>query len=146
MIVRIRGLELRDGVWKVRLTVPEHLRDIIGRNQIIRSLDTKDEATALQRFHKVKAEVDRLIAEAEAAVKSPEVSAYKLAQDVLETSRGPWKDPLRGAIENDHKDADLIWRDLTYVETAPPGGVDAQSERRPGRCCDLNPRLASPPQ
>jgi hypothetical protein len=52
MIVRMRGLELRDGVWKVRLTVPEHLRDIIGRNQIIRSLDTKGEATALQRFHR----------------------------------------------------------------------------------------------
>jgi hypothetical protein len=105
----------------------------------------KDEATALQRFHKVKAEVDRLIAEAEAAVKSPEVRAYKLAQDVLETSRGPWKDRLRTPSRTTTRTL-ISSGVLTYVETAPPGGVDAQSERRPGRCCDLNPWLASQPQ
>jgi hypothetical protein len=105
----------------------------------------KDEATTLQRFHKVKAEVDRLIAEAEAAVKSPEVRACKLAQDVLETSRGPSKDSLRTPSRTTRRT--LISSGASSRTSRPrPQGVDAQSERRPGRCCDLNPWLASQPQ
>ena len=76
----------------------------------------------------MKADVDRLIAETEAAVKSPAVRAYKLAQDVLETSRGPWKDRLRTPSRTTTRALISILRVLTYVETAPPGRGRSERE------------------
>src|SRR5215510_10480124 len=72
MLVRMNGLVERGGVWQYRCEVPPRLRSIIGSREVKRSLGTGDLQAAQRRWQTVKAEVDRLFAEAEAAVKNPE--------------------------------------------------------------------------
>jgi integrase len=81
MLVRMNGLVKRGGVWQYRRMVPQRLRSIIGSHEVKRSLGTGDLQAAQRRWQTVKAEVDRLFAEAEAAVKNPSIAAYKAVEE-----------------------------------------------------------------
>jgi len=74
------------------------LRSIIGTREVKRSLSTPDERTAQRRWQAVKAEVDRLFAEAEAALKNPSIAAYK----AIEESR---QDRAARRVKPDEEDA-----------------------------------------
>ena len=71
MVMRMDGLVKRGGVWVFRRRVPDRLRLVIGTREVRRSLKTGDERVALSRWASVKADVDRIFAEAERGVKSP---------------------------------------------------------------------------
>jgi len=81
MLVRMNGLVERGGVWQYRCEVPPRLRSIIGSREVKRSLGTGDLQAAQRRWQTVKAEVDRLFAEAQATVKNPSIAAYKAIED-----------------------------------------------------------------
>src|SRR5690242_8371545 len=81
MLVRMNGLVKRGGVWIYRREVPPRLRTIIGSREVKRSLGTGDLQAAQRRWQTVKAEVDRLFAEAEASLKNPSIAAYKAVEE-----------------------------------------------------------------
>src|SRR5687767_4063630 len=84
MMLRVDGLEQRPkgSVWKYRRAIPPRLRECFGgRQQIIRSLGTKDKNAALRRLPTVAAEVDREFREAEKAIGNPAVAAYKAVEE-----------------------------------------------------------------
>ncbi len=81
MLVRMNGLVKRGGVWQYRRMVPPRLRSIIGSREVKRSLGTGDLQVAQRRWQTAKVEVDRLFAEAEAAVKNPSIAAYKAVEE-----------------------------------------------------------------
>lgn len=85
MLVRMKGLVKRGGVWLYRREVPRRLRSIIGSREVKRTLGTGHLNAAQRRWQTVNAEVDRLFAEAEAAVKNPSVAAYKAVEDWRQT-------------------------------------------------------------
>lgn len=80
MLVRMKGLVKRGGVWLYRREVPRRLRSIIGR-EVKRTLGTGDLNAAQRRWQAVNADVDRLFAEAEAAVKNPSIGAYRAVEE-----------------------------------------------------------------
>lgn len=82
MVISMHGLEIRDGIWKYRRAIPAQLRPAFGgAYNIIRSLGTRDRATALRRYDAVKAEVDRLFKEASGRqTATPAVQAYRAVQ------------------------------------------------------------------
>src|SRR5690349_11842141 len=81
MLFRMSGLVRRGGVFIYRRMVPPRLRSIIGSREVKRSLGTGDAQVAQRRWQAVKLEVDRLFAEAEAAVKNPSIAAYKAVEE-----------------------------------------------------------------
>src|SRR5439155_22220029 len=81
MLFRMNGLVKRGGVWQYRRMVPPRLRSIIGSSEVKRSLGTRDLQAAQRRWQAVKAEVDRLFAEAEASLKNPSIAAYKAVEE-----------------------------------------------------------------
>ena len=81
MLVRMNGLVKRGGVWQYRREVPPRLRSIIQQREVKRSLGTGDFKAAQRRWQTVKAEVDRMFAEAEAALKNPGIAAYRAIQE-----------------------------------------------------------------
>jgi integrase len=85
MLVRMKGLVKRGGVWLYRREVPKRLRPIIGNREVKRTLGTGDLNAAQRRWQTVNAEVDRLFKEAEAAVKNPSIAAYKAVEDWRKT-------------------------------------------------------------
>ena len=96
MLIRVKGLEQRDGVWKYRRMVPRRLRSVLPVYQIVRSLRTSDREAALRALPSVKAEVDRIFREAEAALANPAVRDYKAGQEVQRA--------VRKALEEDAED------------------------------------------
>jgi integrase len=81
MLVRMKGLVKRGGVWLYRREVPKRLRSIIGSREVKRTLGTGDLNAAQRKWQKVNAEVDRLFTEAEAAAQNPSIAAYKAVED-----------------------------------------------------------------
>jgi integrase len=81
MLFRMNGLVKRGGVWQYRRMVPPRLRSIIRSSEVKRSLGTGDLQAAQRRWQAVKAEVDRLFAEAEASLKNPSIAAYKAVEE-----------------------------------------------------------------
>lgn len=81
MMVRMDGLMKRGGVWQYRRTVPPRLRPILRTREVKRSLGTADLSAAQRRWSVVKAEVDRMFAEAEKAVANPTIAAYKAVEE-----------------------------------------------------------------
>ena len=73
--VRYPHLQLRRSTYYFRRPVPEELRTIIGKRELIESLATKDREEAKRRCHAKDVEVDRLFAAAlEAARRGVELS------------------------------------------------------------------------
>ena len=98
MLVRMNGLVKRGGVWQYRREVPLRLRSIIGSREVKRSLGTGNLQAAQRRWQTVKAEVDRLFAEAEASLKNPSLAAYKAVED--------WRqDRVARVVEQDEEEA-----------------------------------------
>jgi integrase len=93
MLVRMRGLVKRGGVWQYRREVPLHLRSIIGAREVKRSLRTGHHPTALRLYPAVDAEIERFFSEAEAGVKSPAIGAYKAVE--------AWRAERRGRPEGE---------------------------------------------
>lgn len=60
--VRYPHLQLRGSTYYFRRPVPEELRSIIGKRELIESLRTKDREEAKRRCHAKEVEVDRLFA------------------------------------------------------------------------------------
>jgi integrase len=114
MLIRVKGLEQRDGVWKYRRMVPRRLRSVLPVYQVVRSLRTSDREAALRALPAVKAEVDRIFREAEAALANPAVRDYKATQEVQRA--------VRRALEADAEDRFRRPR----VDSEPP------SENNPG--------------
>src|SRR5688500_10724454 len=81
MLVRMKGLVKRGGVWLYRREVPLRLRSIIGSREVKRTLGTGDLNAAQRRWQTVNAEVDRLFAEAEKVIKHPTIAAYKAVEE-----------------------------------------------------------------
>lgn len=50
MLIRVKGLEQRGGIWKYRRMVPRRLRSILNTYQVIRSLGTSDRTDALRKL------------------------------------------------------------------------------------------------
>jgi integrase len=78
---RMSWLQRRGAVYRFRRAVPARLRPIINQREIVRSLKTTDPEKAKRWGVAVAAEVDRLFAEAEAAIKNPAARVYKALQD-----------------------------------------------------------------
>jgi integrase len=79
----MRYLKRRRQTWFARVTVPQHLRATMGRDEIVRTLRTRDLALAKRKLHAVLADIQRDIATAEANRElSPESAEY-----VLEAAR-----------------------------------------------------------
>jgi integrase len=76
----MRSVRRRGSVYRFRRGVPARLRPIIGKREVVRSLRTRDPREAERWGIAVAAEVDRLFAEAEAALKNPAVRVYKVLQ------------------------------------------------------------------
>ncbi len=112
MLIRVKGLERRGGIWKYRRMVPRRLRSILKTYQVIRSFGTSDREAALRRLPAAKAEVDRLFAEAEAALKNPAVRDYKALQ--------PIRSALYKALQEDAEDRLRRPR----IEATPPDEDD----------------------
>jgi integrase len=86
----MRYVQRRGSVYRFRRGVPERLRPIIGTREVMRSLKTRDPREADRWGLAVAAEVDRMFAEAEAALKNPAVRVYKaLQQDAADRLRRP---------------------------------------------------------
>lgn len=81
MVVRMEGLVKRGGQYIYRRRVPRRLRSIIGSREVKKSLGTSDLNAAQKKWQTVHAEVDRLFAEAEKALKNPSVAAYKAVEE-----------------------------------------------------------------
>ncbi|WP_417798887.1 DUF6538 domain-containing protein [Terasakiella pusilla] len=50
---KIIGLEKRGEVWRYRRWVPTDVRHIIGKDELVKSLYTKDYRTAVERYKTV---------------------------------------------------------------------------------------------
>lgn len=75
----MRYLKRRRQTWFARVTIPQHLRATMGREEIVRTLSTRDLSVAKRKLHAVLAEIQRDIAAAEAnVVLSPESAEYVL--------------------------------------------------------------------
>jgi integrase len=98
MLVRMNGLVKRGGVWQYRRMVPPRLRPVIKSREVKRSLGTGDLQAAQRRWSAVKAEVDRMFAEAEKAAGNPNIAAYRAVEEwrVMRAQR---------PAENDEEDA-----------------------------------------
>ncbi len=71
------------GQYRVRVTIPPRLRSFFGDRTILtRVLGTADPQVAKRKAVPVMAELQRQLAEAEAALANPAVAAYKAVQDV----------------------------------------------------------------
>ncbi len=108
MMVRMTGLELRGGVWKYRKAIPSHLRPMFdGAFNIIRSLGTPNLSAAQRRYPSAKADVARLLAEAELALKNPATRAYRAVQEWKEQSaQRPPATKFEGTEEDSEDAAD----------------------------------------
>lgn len=85
--VRVKGLELRDGVWKYRrgpAAPPGHHQ----KRQVVRPLHTDDRTKALRELPAAKAAVDRIFADAEAALKNRAVGDYSHVKRTRQHSEG----------------------------------------------------------
>src|SRR5262245_49850976 len=81
MIVRMRGLVKRGGVYQFRRLVPSRLRSVIGKSEWKESLDTSDLNVAQTRWRIVHERVERIFNEATAGVRSPAILGYKAVED-----------------------------------------------------------------
>src|SRR6516164_5439820 len=79
----MRYLKRGRQTWFARVTIPQHLRAAMGRDEIVRTLGTRDLTLAKRKLHAVLADIQRDIATAEANRElSPESAEY-----VLEAAR-----------------------------------------------------------
>jgi integrase len=136
MLIRVKGLEQRDGVWKYRRMVPRRLRSVLPAYQIVRSLRTSDREAALRALPAVKAEVDRIFREAEAALANPAVRDYKATQAIQRS--------VRAALQEDAEDRFRRPR----VDSEPPSednpeGVVGDEEVEAVAITDALERLAT---
>lgn len=108
MLLRMNGLVKRGGVWQYRREVPSRLRSIIEQREVKRSLGTGDLQAAQRRWQAVKAEVDRLFAEAEAALKNPSIAAYRAVEE--------WRQLRASRAAEDHEEDALDLHITTLLE------------------------------
>ena len=107
MVVRMNGLVKRRGIWQYRRMVPLRLRSIIGSREVKRSLGTADLEAAQRRWQTEKTAVDRLFAEAEAALKHPSQAAYRAVEEWRQDrATRPVDDDAEEAL--DHHLTDLL--------------------------------------
>lgn len=109
-------LERRRRRWYAKLTVPEDVRDVIGKLRFVESLKTESRSVAEQRallvIHKWKSEIDR-------------ARAAKAGQlDTLEEEAREWRDALRSAKDEDQR-GELLehLRDRSERVMAAKGGT-----------------------
>src|SRR5437899_3892706 len=103
----------RGQTWFFRRAVPFRLRPIIGKKEVRISLKTGDAQLAKRRAIAEAAKVDRMFAEAEAAVSNPTVRAYKMIQEWRdERARNPPRvvDEETGREEDDPHDSVIVDR------------------------------------
>jgi hypothetical protein len=74
------GIVKRGGQYTYRRRVPRRLRSVIGSREVKKSLGTSDLNAAQKKWQAVHADIDRLFAEAEKAIKNPSVAAYKAVE------------------------------------------------------------------
>ena len=138
MLVRMKGLVKRGGVWLYRREVPKRLRSIIGSREVKRTLGTGDLNAAQRQWQTVNTEVDRLFAEAEAAVKNPSIAAYKAVEE--------WRNS-QAARPDDDGQADALDLHLTTLldrddlDATKRAAVEALLRRRDDDGAD-NPPLS----
>ncbi|HEY2783329.1 MAG TPA: DUF6538 domain-containing protein [Steroidobacteraceae bacterium] len=73
-------LRKRNNVWFVRVVIPPHLRQHMGKRELIRTTKTHDLAVANRRKHQMLADIQAMIAQADMARTMPkESSEYVLA-------------------------------------------------------------------
>jgi hypothetical protein len=64
MVIKVRGLILRDGIWWYRRRVPDRLRKILNLTEVRRSLKTRALDVAQMKWSSVHADVERMFAQA----------------------------------------------------------------------------------
>lgn len=67
-------LQRRDSGWVCRAKVPLHLRPVIGKTEIVRSLHAATHKQAVERLRAVSVEIDRLFRDAESKLQAPSLS------------------------------------------------------------------------
>ena len=112
----------RGSKYVVRRGVPERLRPIIGKREIVSSLDERDPAEAKRRGFAVMAEIQRLFAEAEAELKNPSVRVYKTLHEDAEHRQWRPRGPKEVQAERD-----AIMEALAKLQHAP--GPEAATQR-----------------
>jgi integrase len=98
MLIQMVGIVKRGGQYVYRRRVPRRLRSIIGSREVRRTLRTSDLTIAQRAWQTVHAQVDRMFAEAEQALKNPSVAAYKAVQQWRQ-----WSDSRPYSV--DHEEA-----------------------------------------
>src|SRR2546428_14097373 len=76
MTLKVKGLLNRNGWWYYRRVVmPRSLAQVIGKTELVVSLQTRDLAAAVERLKVEKKKADGLLADAKRAASSPEAAA-----------------------------------------------------------------------
>jgi hypothetical protein len=76
----------RGAIYRWRRAVPEDLREVIGKREIVHSLRTSDPREAKRLAHAISAKVEQMFREARAALVSPAAADFKAAQEILSKS------------------------------------------------------------
>jgi integrase len=127
-------LQRRPSGYYFRQRVPDELRPVIGKNEIVRSLGTNDAATARRAVKLVAVEVDRLFDQARKSLQSPAVTP----SEPFDASR-ILAEYLSASLEDDaiyRQSAgpiteDRLERDLEVLATQQIEAREALALRRP---------------
>ena len=95
------------GVWRVRITVPEHLWAIVGRKTYSKTLATKDAAEARRRAPAIQESFAKVIRDAQVrhdADHRQQDAPLVLTREAASTAIAAWLAETQGAM------ADAIWR------------------------------------
>ncbi len=100
------GLQRRRHTWHLRVTVPETLRSVIGKREIIRSLRTHDYRQACERVSLARAEVDAMFAEARRKLRSQPATRLDAHEAKAAVLRWFWESERVGDSELPPDDID----------------------------------------
>jgi hypothetical protein len=106
------------GTYWFRRGVPAKLRDIVGKREILVSLNTKDPAVAKKRAVAEAAKAERVLDEARKALENPSVYVYKVLQeDAAERLRHP---PRKTTTRGWTSTSRPSWRRATLTRRTGP--------------------------
>lgn len=133
-------LKRRRQGWYVRLKVPAALRAVMGRPELVRSLQTRDLAEANRKKHAVLAQIQRELTQAGLAASLPKESA----EYVMQIAKAQRAAVLSGAMSEQMAEAGLEVALEEHLERLRPAeGYDAETgEARPTAARERTLKLA----
>jgi hypothetical protein len=78
IMAKLPNLYRRGNIWRYRRRVPHDIQDNIGRKEFLKSLNTADYSTAVQRYRTVCNDVEQIISEARGVVLNDTPDQYRV--------------------------------------------------------------------